>query len=171
MRKDSLRKNKLIFGLLFCLILLLFTFVAGRLVWLQIVDTERLAKIAQERMIFEDVKKNPRGKILDRDGEELAVSVMTDSLYVDPQEVVDILRERKQLHLVQEMRTTSAKLLAPILKISEEELLGLFNSEGRFLWVKRIIEPKEAELAKKVILDKKLLGLHFIQESKRHYTK
>ena len=171
MRKDSLRKNKLIFGLFFCLILLLFTFVVGRLVWLQIIDTERLANIAQERMIFEDVKKNPRGKILDRDGEELAVSVMTDSLYVDPHEVIEVLKERNELHLVQEMRTTSAKLLAPILKINEEELLGLFNSEGRFLWVKRIIEPKEAELAKKVIQDKKLLGLHFIQESKRHYTK
>ena len=126
MRKDSLRKNKLIFGLFFCLILLLFTLVVGRLVWLQIIDTERLANIAQERMIFEDVKKNPRGKILDRDGEELAVSVMTDSLYVDPHEVIQVLKERNELHLVQEMRTTSAKLLAPILKISQ---INLRNSK------------------------------------------
>ena len=55
--------------------------------------------------------------------------------------------------------------------MSAEELYDLFSSEGRFLWVKRTMEPKVAEEVKKIIADNKLPGLHFLEESKRYYTK
>ncbi|MBR5796836.1 MAG: peptidoglycan glycosyltransferase, partial [Phascolarctobacterium sp.] len=83
----------------------------------------------------------------------------------------DTLKSKKQQEPLRDVKRLGADLLAPVLKMSAAELYELFSSEGRFLWVKRTMEPKEAEEVKKIIKDNKLPGLHFLEESKRYYTK
>ena len=166
-----MQKNKQRYALLCGIILILFVSVVARVVWLQLWSAERFTKLAEQQVTADVTSKNPRGKILDRDGEELAVSIMTKSLYVDPFEMVDTLKSKKQQEPLRDVKRLGADLLAPVLKMSAAELYELFSSEGRFLWVKRTMEPKEAEEVKKIIKDNKLPGLHFLEESKRYYTK
>ena len=166
-----MQENRQRYALLCGIILFIFASVVVRLAWLQLWSAERFTKLAEQQITADVTSKNPRGKILDRDGEELAVSIMTKSLYVDPFEMVDTLKSKKQKEPLRDVKRIGADLLAPVLKIDAAELYELFSSEGRFLWVKRTMEPKEAEEVKKIIKDHKLPGLHFLEESKRYYTK
>lgn len=166
-----MQENRQRYALLCGIIFFIFASVVVRLVWLQLWSAERFTKLAEQQVTADITSKNPRGKILDRAGEELAVSIMTKSLYVDPFEMVDTLKSKKQQKPLRDVKRLGADLLAPALKMDAAELYELFNSEGRFLWVKRTMEPKEAEEVKKIIKDNKLPGLHFLEESKRYYTK
>lgn len=62
-------------------------------------------------------------------------------------------------------------MLAPVLKTDAQKLYGIFTGGGRFVWLKRTMEPKEAAQVQKIIKDNDLKGLHFLEESKRYYTK
>lgn len=62
--------------------------VAGvflRLIWLQVVQADRLKQLTKSQLTAEYIRGTPRGRIVDRDGEEMAVSIMTGSLYADPE--------------------------------------------------------------------------------------
>ncbi len=170
MKKFTLRDAKYRYFLLTGLTILCFGCVFLRLGWLQIVRHEDMLKMTSNQLQGDQMRHNPRGRIVDRDGEELAVSIMTSSLYVDPQEMVDFMGSIKQLPR-RDVPRISADLLAPVLNMDAEKLYGLFTTEGRFLWVKRTLEPKEAEAVRRIIKDNRLPGLHFIEESKRYYTK
>lgn len=167
----NVRETRKRYAILCGIIFILFVGVMLRLAFLQLWDSERLTKLSEQQVTADITRGNPRGKILDRDGEVLAVSIMTSSLYVDPMEMVDTLKGKRQQEPVRDVKRLGADLLAPVLQMSAEELYQLFSSEGRFLWVKRTLEPKEAEAVKKIIADNKLPGLHFLEESKRYYTK
>lgn len=52
-----------------------------------------------------------------------------------------------------------------------DELYADFTTEARFIWLKRTMEPKEAAEVERIIRENKLPGLHFLEESKRYYTK
>lgn len=60
-----------------------------RLIWLQVIQNEELARRAANQVTGKVTKYSPRGAILDCNGEELAVSIMSKSLYVDPVEMQD----------------------------------------------------------------------------------
>ena len=171
MKRFSLRASKIRFFCLFLVILVIFAGVFLRLGYLQLIRAEKLAKMSTDQLTANVHKNNPRGTIVDRNGEQLATSIMTPSLYVDPFEMKEGPKDAKSTAPVRDLPAVAAKLLAPVLHISEADLLDKFTTKGRFLWVKRTIDPKEADQVKKIIKDNKLPGLHFIEESKRYYTK
>lgn len=145
--------------------------IIARYGWLQLVRGEALQKRAHDYATNNIVSHHPRGKIVDRDGAELAVSIMTGSLYADPEDMVD-KAAGKNFKAPRDVRALAAKLLSPVLKISEAKLLAKFSvPESRFQWIKRVIEPKEYQQLRKIIRENKLPGLHFEMESKRFYTK
>ncbi len=141
-------------------LLLWFTFVWAaligcRLVQLQIVkhgEYRTLALKQQER--FVEVKA-PRGAILDRYGQRLAMSLPVESVCIDPLRVPDL--------------TVAADVLSQVLHLNENELLDQMKSAkaGRrgFLWIKRKIAPEEA----KRLRDLKLDWVEFRNESQRFY--
>ena len=159
-------------GVIGFLILLAFALVILRLFWLQIITGNELARRSVRQTTGEEKVYSPRGSILDRNGEELAVSIMSKSLYVDPQQMDDNpelwARGEKPKR---DPRRLAADLLAPVLKMKADELFADFSSEGRFLWIKRAMEPDEADAVRQIIKENKFSGLHFLQESKRYYTK
>ena len=71
-------------GWIGCLILFTFVSVVVRLFWLQIISGEELAKRSMQQTAGDEKVFSPRGSILDRNGEELAVRIMSKSVYVDP---------------------------------------------------------------------------------------
>lgn len=152
------------------LLVLLFFGVIVRLGWLQIVRANDLSRQSQDQLTADLTQKHPRGRIVDRDGEELAVSIMTGSLYVDPEGMSDDPALNKAMPQ-RDARRIAADLLAPVLKMDKERLYGIFTGGGRFVWLKRTMDPKDEEKVRKLIQENKLSGLHFLQESKRYYTK
>lgn len=109
------------YGLLSLVVLLLAAAVICRLGWLQLVKAQELSQKAADKLTASGMQKNPRGKIVDRNGEELAVSIMTGTLYADPLAMEDPEEERKNKP-GRDVRKLSADLLAPALQMDAAQL-------------------------------------------------
>lgn len=107
-----------------------------------------------------------RGAILDRNGNDLAVSVPLDSVVVDPTLVED--------------PHGAAALLAPVLKVPEADLYKqLTRPDTKFAYLARLVDDKVVAKVKQLIADDlkrrvsdpkavlKLQGVAFISEYKR----
>jgi cell division protein FtsI (penicillin-binding protein 3) len=129
--------------------------IVGRLVQLQIVqhgEYQRLAQQQQEKVV--DLQA-PRGTIVDRLGQRLAMSLPVESVCVDPLRVPD--------------RALAAEILSKILDLDAKDLLrnlqwAVDNRRG-FLWVKRKVTPEESARLR----DLKLEWIEFRTESQRFY--
>lgn len=167
MRHSSVANHRKRYVLLCGVIFALALVVVCRLAWLQLVRGSELQERAADKLTAHITQKNPRGKIVDRDGEELAVSIMTGSLYVDPLN----MKDEKGTLPQRDVRRLAADLLAPVLKMDAEKLYKDFNEPVHFMYLKRTMDPKEAAAVREIIRENKLPGIHFLQESKRYYTK
>ena len=63
-------------ALCICMVGVVF-FVLLRLIWLQTVQADRLKQLTKSQLTADYTRGTPRGRIVDRDGEEMAVSIMT----------------------------------------------------------------------------------------------
>lgn len=129
--------------------------IVARLIQLSVVqhgDFKRLALQQQQRTV--EVRA-PRGTILDRNGQRLAMSLPVESVCVDPLRISDV--------------AVASDILSKILSIDARDLLGKMQAavEARrgFLWVKRKITPDEARRLR----DLKLDWIEFRTESQRFY--
>ena len=167
-RLSDARKRYHIFYLLTLFLMLV---LAGRLFQVQVLEGTKWARITEDQMTNSIRRNTPRGRIVDRNGEELAVSIMVHSLYVNPKEMNETPAALKGKKEVRDTAKVAAEKLAPVLKMKQDELYSDFKLKGQFLWIKRMLEPPEYEAVKQVIKENDLPGLHFIEESKRYYTK
>ena len=88
-RRFGLSEARKRYSYLFLLFMVLACILAGRLLWVQIISGTRLGKQATYQ-ITDQVRKNaPRGRILDVNGEELAVSIMANTLIANPKDMVE----------------------------------------------------------------------------------
>ena len=92
-----------------------------------------------------------RAPVLDRNGAELAISVMVPSVYADPREVKD--------------PAASAAALAPALGLEAEEIEAKISSRKHFVWLKRRVQPDVAKAVEALELG----GVFLTKESKRFY--
>lgn len=93
-----------------------------------------------------------RPEIVDRNGALLATNLRVASVYVHPQEVLDI-------------DETYNKLSELLPDVNKDQLRRRINPKNKFAWVKRNITPQE-QLA---INNLGLPGVYFIQEERRVY--
>jgi len=126
-----------------------------RLVQLQVMqhgEYQRLALRQQERFI--EIKA-PRGAIVDRYGQRLAMSLPVESVCIDPLRVPDL--------------AVAADILSQVLRLDRTDLVGQMTAAKAkrrgFLWVKRKVTPEEA----KRLRDLKLEWIEFRTESQRFY--
>lgn len=133
-----------------CMVLLV-----GRLLWIQVVQQDRLAERAKNQLKDSRQLQSPRGTIYDRYGRELAVSTLTKSLYANPSEIKD--------------PDTTAAVLAPLLGVKPEDIKERISGGGQFIWLKRRLEPAVSDSVKAAIKEHDLKGLEFQDESKRYY--
>ncbi len=131
-------------------------FLMMRYGWLQLAEGDTLAQRVKMQAGEERILQSPRGAILDTNGRQLAISVMTKSLYVDPNHVTD--------------PQAVAEKLAPILGMTEQEILDDIAKGGGFVWVKRNMELEESEAVRKAIQEEGWTDcLAFQKEAKRFY--
>ncbi|MFH1138924.1 MAG: penicillin-binding protein [Pseudomonadota bacterium] len=136
---------------IFILFVLVFGVVVSRAFQLQVLEREKLAKIAEKESNLA-IKLTPvRGGMFDRNGEKLAVSLEVDSIFAQPNKI--------------KTPEKTAGALAPLLKADRKELRKKLQTPGSFVWLKRQADPEVVEAVRKLGLD----GVDFVKETKRFY--
>ncbi len=129
--------------------------IVARLVYIQIVHHADYQKLAQQQQQQVVELQAPRGMILDRSGQRLAMSLPAESVVVDPLRIPDL--------------GVASDIFSKILNLDAGELLARMKSavesKNGFLWVKRKISREEAQRLR----DLKLDWIEFRMESGRYY--
>lgn len=129
----------------------LFLVIFGRAYQLQVVQSKKLAAMAdrQSQRIVQMVPK--RGILYDRKKEEMAISVDVDSVFIQPGKAEDI--------------QTVAQKIGPVLGQKPGALLSKMKKEEPFVWLQRGITPEQRAAIEKYNLP----GVDFLKETKRFY--
>src|SRR6202521_3417136 len=129
--------------------------IFAKLFSLQVLHHQEYVRLARNRQELDLEIPAPRGTIFDRHGQPLAMSVPTESVYVNPLKVPDL--------------GVASQILALVLHLDQPELYGkmtwAYENRRGFLWVKRKIGFNEGQSLRQ-------LGLEWIEiqsESQRHY--
>ena len=128
-----------------------FVLTVGRAFYLQVLQKDRLVRLAEKQHQRIVALTPGRGAIYDQHNAPLAVSLEMDSCYA----------ETRNLESLPE----AAAKLAPLLGFRVSDLQEKFKASRNFLWLSRRMSP---ELASKV-RDLDLDGIGFVKESKRFY--
>ncbi|MDG6857310.1 penicillin-binding transpeptidase domain-containing protein [Glaesserella parasuis] len=105
------------FGFVYLFIGVMACALIGQSFFLQVTDSERLIKEANDRSLRTKELPFTRGKILDRNGRVLSISVPMYSITIDPKEYFDTkLRRNKSLWrvLAMEMEASASKIEASV---------------------------------------------------------
>lgn len=154
MRKAK-KKQKDYFRLRLYLVLgfffVFFSVIFFRAVQLQVLDADKLKKLAAKQHRKTVNIHSKRGDIYDRNLKELAISVEVDSIFVQPGKI-DAPRD-------------TARLLAPLIGMNWTEVEKKLKSPGNFVWLKRQVDLSE-EARKEVAA---IEGVGIVKESRRYY--
>jgi cell division protein FtsI (penicillin-binding protein 3) len=131
------------------------TGIGARLVYLQTTQHEFLMAKAAEQRFRERRVKPLRGSILDRQGRELAITLETESLWVDPSEI--------------DSPETLSYRIANLIGEKPKNLLTTITdakaANRRFLWLAREVDRETAQKIK----DTSVPALRWQREQKRFY--
>ncbi len=142
---------------MFIVIAGMFLVILGRYGWVQLADGDKMLKMLEGQVEESVVLHVPRGTIYDSEMKELAISNMTSSLFLDPNNTKD--------------PESLASDLSPIIGVPKQEILDKIADGGGFQWIKRQMEPEMTKAVKDLIKQKPDYGacIGFRQESKRYY--
>ncbi|WMC12464.1 penicillin-binding transpeptidase domain-containing protein [Oceanimonas pelagia] len=139
-------------------ILLAFFALFARAAWIQVISPDRLRLEGDLRSLRSTAVSNTaRGMIMDRNGEELAVSVPVQAVWADP----------KQIHAEHSLDKQQAwQALAEVLGVPHDKLLArVQDPKRRFVYLQRQVTPAVAEYIRKL----RLPGVHLRPEERRFY--
>ena len=128
-----------------------FLLTAGRAFFLQVLQKDRLVKLAEKQHQRVVALTPGRGAIYDRNNAPLAVSLEMDSCYAETRNLENL--------------PEAAAKLAPLLGVSREELAAKLKASRNFVWLSRRMAPELAAKVRALELD----GVGFVKESKRFY--
>ncbi len=131
--------------------------VIFRLVQLQVIEHVRLKKnvIEQNRLINTILPK--RGTIYDRQGNILARSIPSVSVYYAPDKDEPLDVQLRKIHKLKSILKLSSR--------DQEAIKKRIQNNTSFIWVRRKITPEQAEKVKAL----QLSGVNFLEENKRFY--
>ncbi len=132
-------------------VLLFFAVISYRALDLQAFNRDRAFDVGKRQHNGAVTLPAQRGRILDRDKKELAVSVDVKSIYAHPSDV----REPEKV----------AQILSKKLNVSPKRVLNRVSSNKSFVWLKRLADPKVIASLQSLNLE----GIGYLQESKRVY--
>jgi len=128
-----------------------------RLIHLQIIGHDEYARQAQQQQERQIELRAPRGVILDRNGQPLAMSVAVDSVCVNPLRVPDVAFASEILARVLDLDATDLNL----------KMTAAQDAKKGFLWIKRKISLAESDRLRTYNFD----WVELRQESSRYYPK
>jgi cell division protein FtsI (penicillin-binding protein 3) len=128
-----------------------FALVTMRAFNLQVMQEKEWGERA-ERQHQKTIPLTPqRGTIFDSNGEELAVSVDVDSIYVEPKKLED--------------RAVATKQLAKALGLTKKTVKTKLKGNSNFVWLKRQVTPGQSDMVRSL----NLKGVGMIKETRRFY--
>ncbi|MFW6139432.1 MAG: peptidoglycan D,D-transpeptidase FtsI family protein [Spirochaetota bacterium] len=133
--------------------LILIIIVVGLIFSILVVRITKLMIFNKQILIAssESPRYHERGFILDRNGQKLALSLKTYSVYARPEEV--------------ENKKETAQRLARILETDYSWILKKLNQNTHFVWIKRQLDLKYSEKLEKM----EIQGIYIQPEYKRFY--
>ncbi len=151
MTSESRKWMKFRISTLLGLALLLFMTLFWRAFDLQVVSANKLNALARKQHTQTLMLQPDRGLILDRSGEKLAATIMTDSVCADPSKIKN--------------PEETANRLSVILNIDKQVLVKKLSTEKNFCWIDRKIAPEQANLVRTL----KMEGIFTVKEPMRYY--
>ncbi|MFN6970735.1 MAG: penicillin-binding transpeptidase domain-containing protein [Rheinheimera sp.] len=161
-RQAKNRKHPTVISWRFAFVVLslstVFVGLVARAAYLQVVEPDMLVEQGDLRSLRVKSDEVLRGMILDRNGEELAVSVPVESVYADSKVVI-------QANAKGDNRRWHA--LAEMLQITPEQLTKRIATDPkkRYVYLQRHASPATVDYIRKL----KIPGIYFKQESRRYY--
>lgn len=143
-----IRLRMLIVGVVF---FMAFAVIGSRAIYVQTVRSPWLAQKASNQYAKSFKSEGYRGKIFDRNGKELAVTIEVTSIAAHPRQIKNL--------------NAAAKELASALNLNKRKLQRLLKSKKTFVWIKRQSTPKETETVRNL----KIAGVQFVSEQNRFY--
>lgn len=164
------KKRMIFFFVVICILMVLLAFRVG---WAQIVRGEEYSRMAVEQQTSDMPISAKRGVIYDRNGKELAVSAMTNTIWVRPASVVSESCTKAE----NEMRIKyTAKNVAEILGMDEDEVNQLITKDSHLVKVKKYVDKDVANRLRegmnadgKETPEKKIYGIEITEDVKRYY--
>lgn len=138
-------------GVMIVIFALLIVALVGQLLRVQILDRDRYVAWGEDQRLTTTKLPGERGDILDRNGEELAISLNTPVIYTDP--------------LLVSAPEEAAAALAPVLGQDPAELEATLTSGGRFAYLQRQSTEEVADAVRALDLDGVFIG----EEPKRFH--
>ncbi|MBR6014533.1 MAG: stage V sporulation protein D, partial [Firmicutes bacterium] len=132
-----------------------------RLGYIQIVKGEEYSKMAIAQQTRDELIVAKRGDIVDRNGEQLAISSSCYTLWARPAKVLEAESDAEKKVKLQETATS----LSAILGVPEEEIKETLTSDKTLIKVAKYLGRDKVDTIKA----QKIAGLEFSEESKRSY--
>lgn len=152
-------KRRLIF--VFIITCILCTGLAFRVGWIQVVASERYAKMAVEQQTRDVPIPAKRGIIYDRNGKELAISAVTNSIWARP----GVVKDASTTEEAQENLEKTASTLAEILEMDKNDVLQIISQNRSLVKIAKYVDKERADL----IRQKGLKGIEIAEDVKRYY--
>ena len=132
-----------------------------RVGWIQVVAGDRYAKLAVEQQTMDTPIPAKRGVIYDRNGKEMAISAVTNTIWARPGDVKSARSEEEGLAKQQ----MTAKALAEILEMDETEVLEIISAPKSLVRVAKYVDKEKADR----IREARLPGISVAEDVKRYY--
>jgi cell division protein FtsI (penicillin-binding protein 3) len=129
-----------------------------RSAYIQIIEPEMLKKQGDMRSMRVAANIVQRGSIIDRNGDELAISVPVETVWADPK----IIMDSNALTMTEHWQALADVLGQKVNKLTTRVVR---NPTKRFVYLERKISPAMANYIREL----KIPGIHLRKESKRFY--
>ncbi len=138
------------------LFVVVFLAIAGRAAFLQTVNAAEISRRVDLRHVEEIDTPAHRGTIFDRNGNELAVGIQTQTVTADPKLIAN--------------PQAAADALAPVLGLDAGTLSGeLSNKDTGFVYLARKVDPAVGARVDQLVKNEHLAGIETRPEEKRVY--
>ena len=152
-------KKRLIF--IFFIICLVCTALIFRVGWIQVVASERYARLAVEQQTMDTPIPAKRGVIYDRNKKELAISAITNTIWARPADV----KSARTAEEGRQKQENTARQLAEILEMDYEKVLEIISQERSLVRVAKYVDKEKADR----IREARLKGISIAEDVKRSY--
>ncbi|PXW96935.1 peptidoglycan synthetase FtsI [Sphaerotilus hippei] len=128
-----------------------FTILIGRAVYIQVIDQDFYLKQGESRYVKTFTLAGSRGRIVDRNGQILAASVPSPSIWAIPRDYKATAEQHRQL--------------AQLLGMKASDLKTRLTENGNFVWLRRQVDENTASQIKALGVK----GIHQQREYRREY--
>ncbi len=123
--------------------------VVGKLIDVQVLDRETYVSVGEGQRLRTVSLDASRGRILDREGHDLALSVSRPSVFADPSQIDD--------------PAATARALATVLDVNPVDLADKLSRDTQFVFLSRRVDDDLVS----AIVDLELDGIHLFEEPAR----